>query len=867
MRSEFSWFNFDQSFLETILYSPNTTKSLKPQWVLQKKESFIPYMDDICAQPNLLFVKRYRREIEDGFLAGSTHLVSIYRSLQKRHYRGIKPGTLEEMLAGLKALNMTQTLYQLYIEALIAQGRSISDSDGDSFFATPKTLDLLTVVASEISLQNYQQEAVDALNRSFLQNDECAGFLVMPTGSGKTRTAVSFLFSKMIARGYQVLWLAHRSMLIDQSADAFYSFSGIVKKTAPQKKMLRITCVSGEHANIRVAGSLQDVIVASIPSVNRNLEYLPAILGDKVIVVIDEAHHALAPSYRNIISTVYKFRPQAKLLGLTATPVRISDKATINLNKLFHNNIIYHIPLAKLLKTDVLAEPKFESVNTNFNIEAHIDLDEQAYIRKWGELSAETVDFLAGVCERNDLIVDTYCKNKDRYGKTLIFAMNAHHCVSLCDALNAKGVKCDYLYSRNDDNTAKIRRFQNNELEVLVNINILTEGSDIPDIQTVFLTRPTTSDVLLMQMVGRALRGKSFGGTEYAYIVDFCDKWSSFTRWLNPQFVFGEETEIPEAPKKKTEKKPLFPWEMFRDIISGISYQYHGSMQMQSTLPVGWYDVIDTEGNDTNVLVFSEQMEGFDGMAIDESLLNTKMSGVELQRHYFNNFGLLPSPYDLELLVRQAQIEQRMPEFYRFEQRSAVDASEVASGLKRENASYNRINEVIRSTCTENNALIESIYGTTEAFRSRVFNFLENEQGDTSIYSEVEEVPFTFIEYDSAPCYDQEGLEKLQKQVVTERFDNNFPRMPFISWTNRPMNSYFGQYNADYDRILINCLLNSRSIPVEVIKFVIYHEMLHQEIMLHNREFRNKEHLYPEFARCEHFLYENFNQFDFDNAI
>ena len=107
----------------------------------------------------------------------------------------------------------------------------------------------------------------------------------------------------------------------------------------------------------------------------------------------------------------------------------------------------------------------------------------------------------------------------------------------------------------------------------------------------------------------------------------------------------------------------------------------------------------------------------------------------------------------------------------------------------------------------------------------------------------------------------------MQKQVIDERFNGDFPRVPYISWTSRPMHSYFGQYNADYDRILINCLLNSKSIPVEVVKFVIYHEMLHQEIMQHNREFRSKEHLYPEFARCEHFLYENFNQFDFDNAI
>lgn len=867
MSRRFFWFNFEKSFLEKILYCPKTPKRFRPQWELTEKDSLIPYLDDICGKPDTAFVKRYRCEIEEDFLNGSAHLVNICRSLQKHHYRGIKTGTAEEMLSALKKLNMTPTLCKLYIQELLNQGRFPDSSDEDTFFAVPKVVDLTAVSAGEIALHDFQKDAVGALQRHFIQTDKRAGFLVMPTGSGKTRTATSFLLETMVAKGYQILWLAHRSMLIDQAADAFYNFSGVLKKADPEKETLKILCISGDHANIRLADSSQDILIASIQSIYRNTDYLPAVLGDKVIMVIDEAHHTAAPSYKNIVNTVYKYRPEAKLLGLTATPIRLSEKGTAYLNRMYDDHIIYQVSLSKLLKEKILADPEFESVHTGFDIEAHIKMDEMKYIRKWGELKSETVDYLAGVCERNDLIVDTYLKNREHYGKTLLFAMNIHHSISLCDSLQAKGIRCDYIYSRNADNALKIQRFRDNELDVLININILTEGSDIPDIQTVFLTRPTTSDVLLMQMVGRGLRGKAFGGTENVNIVDFCDKWISFTRWLNPAFVFGEEAEtpeIPEAPAAKTVKTQLYPWEMFRDIINGITYQYKGSAKYSNTLPIGWYDVTDADGSDTSVLVFSEQAEGFNLMAKDKNLLKIKADGIELQNKYFNNFGFLPSPRDLELLVRQAKTEQSMPAFYSFEQRNEVDASAVALKIKEESPPLDRIYEIILQTYEKNAELTDSIYGSADVFRKRVFDFLANENGDTSVMSAVEEKSLIFLDYDPAPFYD---LEELQRLVIRERFGGDFPDPPHISWTNRPVKSYFGQYNADYNRIIINCLLNSKDIPTEALKFVIYHEMLHRENLTHNNDFRAKEHEYPDFAGCEHFLYEKFPKFEFGKAI
>ncbi len=91
------------------------------------------------------------------------------------------------------------------------------------------------------------------------------------------------------------------------------------------------------------------------------------------------------------------------------------------------------------------------------------------------------------------------------------------------------------------ENSEKIKRFRNGDLEVLINVEMLTEGTDLPNVQTVFLTRPTTSTILMTQMIGRALRGQKAGGTEKAYLVSFIDNWENKINWVNPEKLHKEE--------------------------------------------------------------------------------------------------------------------------------------------------------------------------------------------------------------------------------------------------------------------------------------------------------------------------------------
>jgi superfamily II DNA or RNA helicase len=598
----FTWTKFDEEFISSIVYSKKTKTELMPTFITEDKDTLIPFMEDICPFPDRKFVVKYRKEIELLLKKWPELVTKIYQTLFPKSSANNK----RWLLSDLTKICFSITHIGAYISALSEIGGSDSVYEDFSKFSIPITIDMTKSIANDVPLYEFQKDAVEKLTDSLIKENKSAGLLVMPTGSGKTRTTVYFLLKKLISQGYQVVWLTHRHMLIDQTADAFYNFAPLAKLENPKMKKFKMACISGQHATIKATEKDDNIMIISVQSVCRSLDYLKTVLAKNVIVVVDEAHHTVANSYRKTIDYIRKVRKNAKLLGLTATPVRGNDKESKYLMKLFDNNVIYSIPMSELITKQILAEPQFERIETGTNVEAVISIDEEKFIKKWGELSPSLVEKIAHSCERNDIIVDTYIQNKEKYGKTLIFALNAYHCISLCEQLQKKGIRCDYIYSAHDGNENKIRRFKGGELDVLVNINILTEGSDVPDIQTIFLTRPTQSDVLLMQMIGRGMRGNSAGGTENVNIVDFCDKWDVFTKWLNPKWLIGKGTTTDTETEYETKKRNFIPLELFRDIRNGISYIWGDKAKKIIALPVGWYSLIDIDGNDYHILVFAD---------------------------------------------------------------------------------------------------------------------------------------------------------------------------------------------------------------------------------------------------------------------
>jgi len=752
-----------------------------------------------------------------------------------------------------------------YGKVLDLIGEIVDEDEFVSRFNAPISVDLRNAKVPDVPLYLFQEKAVQALEKSFIKDDRGAGLLVMPTGSGKTRTAVYFLLTKMIKEGYQIVWLTHRHMLIEQPAECFYNFSGLVKAQNPGAKSLHMLCVSGKHASIRQAEKKDDIIVLSIQSAVRSLDFLKRALREKVIIVVDEAHHTIADSYRKIINCIRNpLVREAKLLGLTATPVRANEKDTNRLTKMFDNHIIYSVDAADLIRDGILAVPEFEPVETEYEVVPTID--ERKYIEKYGEIDPSLVDKIARSSERNKVIIDYYMEHRERFGKTLIFALNIQHCITLREEFIKLGVLCDFVYSGIKDkkhNDKVIEQFRSGDLEVLLNINILTEGSDVPSIQTVFLTRPTSSESLLMQMIGRGLRGVGAGGTEKAYIVDFHDKWETFVKWLSPQFIMdgiiddgdddgadGEETE----GKRRTYE--YYPYSLIVDIYNSISYDYAGQPTYNTILPYGWFSAVDDEGNDITVLVTEAQLGGYSALEKDkEKLLHNKsLTGADLHKYFF---GFVPQPLTnhLQAYLDDLRLDGNPPEIYMFDDRKPIDPFYVAQRIKDENLTYNQMEELMERVYSES-TLAQKMFQDINAYKKRIMACLANKEAPIGV--KVEELPIEKIPFDLTPHHD---LVQLYHEVNEEMF-GEYGDAGKISWTDKYYAEYFGMHHFTNGNIEINRILDSKDVPAEVIKYLIYHELLHRNYWWHDKEFREKEHLYPNYAEWDSFLDGQMLKFD-----
>lgn len=197
-------------------------------------------------------------------------------------------------------------------------------------------------------LYEHQREAMANLNQIDLRKN-FNSLLVLPTGGGKTLTATWWLLKNVVDRGKKVLWIAHRHLLLEQAADTFQknAFSSIMVNSSS----FRYGIVSGKHDMSRKINPDDNVLILSKDSIIKNLQYLDKWLEneDEVYLVIDEAHHSTAKSYRKIINYIRNKANNVKLLGLTATPFRTATEEAGLLGKIFTDDIVYKIDLKDLL--------------------------------------------------------------------------------------------------------------------------------------------------------------------------------------------------------------------------------------------------------------------------------------------------------------------------------------------------------------------------------------------------------------------------------------------------------------------------------------------------------------------------------------
>ncbi len=486
----------------------------------------------------------------------------------------------------------------------------------------------------------HQKEAMKELTEQS-KKDKFKSLLVIPTGGGKTFTAVYWILKEMINNKKKVLWLAHRHELLNQTLKT--AAESAYKDVLPNREKFSYRIISGslEHDNPVNIKKEDDFIIASKDSLNYNKEYLQMWLEhnkDNVCLVIDEAHHATAKTYRNIIKMVENSSENdVKIIGLTATPTRTNENEKGLLGKIFSDGICYSVDLKSLVNNGILSKPEFIDLKTDYKMDRELNSYELNALRRFQNMPDTIAKQIALNKERNNFIVNHYIENKSKYGKCLIFAINIDHAIALNALFNDKGIKSDFVVSNikdgqtgvsrsTQDNERKILEFRNDELDVLINVNILTEGTDIPNVETVFLTRQTTSSILMNQMIGRGLRGKSAGGTENAYIVSFIDDWKYRINWVSPKKLlnYGEFDEK-EREDKRSLGNTLVPIKMIEEFVklmdSSIEKKMVGKDYM-GLVPIGSYcfNIFDEENDiDKNceVLVFDNLKNPYEQLIED----------------------------------------------------------------------------------------------------------------------------------------------------------------------------------------------------------------------------------------------------------
>ena len=396
----------------------------------------------------------------------------------------------------------------------------------------------------DASLTDFQLEAVAALDRHF-QKPGARGLLCLPTGGGKTRTSLDWLLQRFVARGTRVLWVTHRVDLLDQVHEEIRGLGWLLRSSRPGG--FTISRYQGRHDDLS-----GDIVLASAATLARREPSRQDLsrgtnLG---IVVYDEAHRAVAEGTWRALSKILG-RDQIPFLGLTATPFRTERGGTAKIEADL-GIPVYQRTFKDLIDVGFLAKPVFVRQQLRSTNGFVLKGQERADIERKQELTPGVLGRLAREPRRNQEILEHWLRERQTFGKTLVFACNVEHADGMAKAFRSHQVRADSLHSDlpPEDRAKRLSDFRDGKLEVLVNVGILTEGANVPDTKTVLMARPTMSTSLYMQMIGRGARGpKAVPGKTQFYVIDCVDNFGQHGLQLAGPEVASRLAVDPVAPR------------------------------------------------------------------------------------------------------------------------------------------------------------------------------------------------------------------------------------------------------------------------------------------------------------------------------
>ena len=325
----------------------------------------------------------------------------------------------------------------------------------------------------EIKLFDYQEDMKERIEKALRLHRSVMA--QMPTGTGKTYLLTAVIDSFVSNNPMEKVWIvAHRRELvsqIDETVRKFHSYSAS-----------------------NTSSLLSSVKAMSIQWLMRHYDEIEEEPG---MIVIDEAHHALAKTYKEM----WERFPKAKFLGLTATPCRLNGKGFTDL----FDVLVQSWDVPEFISKGRLATYDFVSIKSDGVTQRLIDSLQKRGAD--GDYQNKEMDMLLNKKPSIERLYQSLEEfGKDRKG--IVYAINISHAQKITKLYQENGVKAIAIDSKTPatERQQDIEAFKKGDIQVLVNVDIFSEGFDCPDVEFVQLARPTLSLAKYLQMVGRGLR-------------------------------------------------------------------------------------------------------------------------------------------------------------------------------------------------------------------------------------------------------------------------------------------------------------------------------------------------------------------------
>ena len=344
---------------------------------------------------------------------------------------------------------------------------------------------------TEMKLFDYQKDMVMRIEKAFrLYRSVMAQ---MPTGTGKTVVLASVVESFLGEHPLKSVWIvAHRRELVSQiqeTIERVFSNRLAEKEDGSSDNLIEKPLDSSLF-------TLRSSLIKAM-SIQWLARHYDEIGEEPGMIVIDEAHHALAKTYKEMWDRF----PKAKFLGLTATPCRLNGKGFIDL----FDVLVQSWSVPEFISKGRLATYDFVSIKSNGVTQRLIDSLQKRGAD--GDYQNKEMDMLLNKRPSIERLYRSFEEyGKDRKG--IVYAINISHAKKIVELYQEHGIKAVAIDSKTPaaERQADIEAFKKGDIQVLVNVDIFSEGFDCPDVEFVQLARPTLSLAKYLQMVGRGLR-------------------------------------------------------------------------------------------------------------------------------------------------------------------------------------------------------------------------------------------------------------------------------------------------------------------------------------------------------------------------